>query len=58
MIEPTGSQSLVHFKYGGKTVTAIADGERRMSVGDTYQSFMERHRIHVFDAQSGARVSS
>ena len=57
MIEPTGAQSLVHFDYGGKTITAIADGEKDLSVGEVYRTAIERHRIHVFDAQSGERLS-
>ncbi|EKF42604.1 ABC transporter [Nitratireductor indicus C115] len=55
MIEPMGAQTLVYFSYGGKTVTAIVDGEHRVAVGETFRSGIERRRIHVFDRASGMR---
>ncbi len=56
MVEPLGSETLVHLDAGGATVVAKVPGIPALAPGDRVGVRMEPHHVHLFDA-SGARLA-
>ena len=52
VVEPLGSDTLVHFKIGDDMLTARMAPDARPTVGETIRIGIDPSRIHLFDAQS------
>ena len=57
-VEPTGAQTQVAFTAGGHAMNAIVGGNRRFGVGEAVHFSAPLDHIHVFDTESGARLST
>ncbi|WP_288430798.1 sn-glycerol-3-phosphate ABC transporter ATP-binding protein UgpC [uncultured Agrobacterium sp.] len=52
VVEPLGSDTLVHFNIGGDMLTARMAPDARPTVGETIRIGVDPSRIHLFDAES------
>ncbi|WP_296078544.1 sn-glycerol-3-phosphate ABC transporter ATP-binding protein UgpC [uncultured Agrobacterium sp.] len=52
VVEPLGSDTLVHFNIGSDMLTARMAPDARPTVGETIRIGIDPSRIHVFDAES------
>ena len=52
VVEPLGSDTLVHFTVGGETLTARMPPETRIKAGETLKIGLEPAKIHLFDAET------
>ncbi|NTJ41756.1 sn-glycerol-3-phosphate ABC transporter ATP-binding protein UgpC [Agrobacterium larrymoorei] len=52
VVEPLGSDTLVHFNIGSDTLTARMAPDARPVVGETIRIGVDPSRIHLFDAQT------
>ena len=57
VIEPTGSEIHVFAKIGDQPVTALFRERYRLTPGETIRLSPERHQVHLFDAETGKRLS-
>ncbi|UHS63731.1 sn-glycerol-3-phosphate ABC transporter ATP-binding protein UgpC [Agrobacterium vaccinii] len=52
VVEPLGSDTLVHFAIGGETLTARMPPETRIKAGETLKIGVDPAKIHLFDAET------
>jgi multiple sugar transport system ATP-binding protein len=57
LVEPTGLGTILHVRPFGATVKAFTLTRDATTVGDTVAISLPAERLHLFDAQSGQRVS-
>jgi multiple sugar transport system ATP-binding protein len=50
VVEPLGSDTLIHFALGSSTLTARVAPEMRPSPGETLSIGVDPSRVHLFDA--------
>ena len=55
LVEPIGSESLVHLSAPGANLVARVAAEAGHRVGDAVRVSALREHAHLFDAQTGAR---
>ena len=55
LIEPMGSETLLHLNAGGHDIRVVIDRRRRVEVGDRLHARWAAERVHVFDGE-GERV--
>jgi multiple sugar transport system ATP-binding protein len=53
-VEPLGSEQVLYFNCEGAQVTARAPAQARIAMGDAIALGIDPHRMHLFDAASGA----
>jgi multiple sugar transport system ATP-binding protein len=58
VVEPTGHETIVMLDAGGSPLTARAPAEVTLSPGDTVAFTLRAERLHLFDAQSEARLDA
>ncbi len=56
VVEPLGDEVIVHGKLSGVTVVCKLDPHHVPEVGTTLDAHVEIEKMHVFDADSGARL--
>jgi multiple sugar transport system ATP-binding protein len=56
MVEPLGSETLVHLDAGGAAFVAKVPGIAALTVGDRVGVRVDSHHVHLFDA-TGARLA-
>jgi multiple sugar transport system ATP-binding protein len=56
VVEPMGSETLVHFRLGDSPLLARLDGDRVPRVGEDMEVHIDLSRAHLFDAGSGAAL--
>jgi multiple sugar transport system ATP-binding protein len=56
-VEPTGLGTILHVRPFGATLKAFTLSRDATAVGDTIAIRLPAERLHLFDAQSGQRVS-
>ena len=57
LVEPLGGEALVHVRAGTHELTAKTRSRDLPDVGDRIQLVADGHRVHLFDASSGAVVN-
>jgi len=50
VVEPLGSDTLIHFALGSSNLTARVAPEMRPSPGETLSIGVDPSRVHLFDA--------
>ncbi len=59
MVEPTGAQTHVTMDSAGGSVTTVLDGNSTIpAIGEGFIVRLAEHGIHLFDAETGARITS
>ncbi|API55392.1 glycerol-3-phosphate ABC transporter ATP-binding protein (plasmid) [Rhizobium leguminosarum] len=56
VVEPLGSDTLVHFAVGNETLTARMPPETRVTAGETLKIGVDPAKIHLFDAATERAV--
>jgi ABC-type sugar transport system ATPase subunit len=56
MVEPLGSETLVHLDAGGAAFVAKVPGIPALTTGDRVGVRVEPHHVHLFDT-TGARLA-
>lgn len=56
VVEPLGSDTLIHFAVGEETLTARMPPETQIRAGDTLKIGVDPAKIHLFDAQTERAV--
>ncbi|TCU19467.1 ABC transporter ATP-binding protein [Rhizobium laguerreae] len=56
VVEPLGSDTLVHFAVGNETLTARMPPETRVKAGETLKIGVDPTKIHLFDATTECAV--
>ncbi|CAN7679033.1 ABC transporter ATP-binding protein [Pararhizobium sp. LjRoot238] len=56
VVEPLGSDTLVHFAVGNETLTARMPPETRVTAGETLKIGVDPTKIHLFDAATERAV--
>lgn len=56
LIEPIGSEAIVHLDMNGKPLIVQSDSSPDMKAGDTVYLEFPADRLHVFDAESGTAI--
>jgi sn-glycerol 3-phosphate transport system ATP-binding protein/multiple sugar transport system ATP-binding protein len=57
LVEPVGSEALVHVRAGGEELIARVTAELRPDVGDVVRVSAARSRVHLFDRHTGERIA-
>ncbi|HET7473805.1 MAG TPA: sn-glycerol-3-phosphate ABC transporter ATP-binding protein UgpC [Candidatus Limnocylindrales bacterium] len=57
VVEYLGNEELLHVTAAGQDVVAIVDSENRVKPGDVVQLLLPLHKLHLFDAESGASLA-
>ena len=57
LVEVVGADAVLHLRAGGHELVARVSAESRPRAGETVQVEARREDVHLFDAQSGERVS-
>jgi multiple sugar transport system ATP-binding protein len=57
VVEPLGSDTLVHFAVGGEILTARMPPETRVGAGETLKIGLDPAKIHLFDATSERTIN-
>ncbi|WP_333834473.1 ABC transporter ATP-binding protein [Rubrimonas sp.] len=55
-IEPTGAETHVRADFGGQEITAALRDRPALEIGDTVRLWAQPERLHLFDAETGARL--
>jgi multiple sugar transport system ATP-binding protein len=58
VVEPTGSETQIFAKLGGKEVVAVFRERHRFEPGDKIKLKPDPHLVHLFDATTGKRLNS
>jgi len=58
VVEPLGPETYVYLDVGGTRVCARVDRTKALVPGDTVRCNVAAHAIHLFDASTGARLST
>lgn len=56
VVEPTGSETMVFLRYGGRDVTAVFRERHAFKTGEMIHLQPDPAHLHVFDAASGQRI--
>jgi len=56
LVEPIGSEALVHLRVAEAALVARAPADAPRSVGDTLRVSLSREHVHLFDAGTGERL--
>ncbi|WP_425041195.1 ABC transporter ATP-binding protein [Primorskyibacter sp. S187A] len=57
VVEPTGSETMVFLRFDGQDVTAVFRERHAFEPGQTIHLKPDPDHLHVFDAESGARLA-
>ena len=57
LVEPIGSEALVHLRADGHELVARLPAEERPREGDRVRIAVRREHVHLFDAVSGERIA-
>lgn len=55
--EPSGREQIVTVRGGGQTLSVIAPADAEVGIGQPIGLAVDRERLHLFDTESGARLS-
>ena len=58
VVEYLGNEELLHVNSGGRDIVAIVDSEHRVKPGDVLDFHVPLDKLHVFDGESGASLTS
>jgi multiple sugar transport system ATP-binding protein len=58
VVEYLGNEELLHVNAGGRDIVAIVDSEHRVRPGDVLDLHVPIEKIHLFDADTGASLTS
>jgi multiple sugar transport system ATP-binding protein len=58
VIEPTGAEIQAFAKIGDQQITAVFRERHRFAPGETIRLAPERDKVHLFDAETGKRLSA
>jgi multiple sugar transport system ATP-binding protein len=58
VVEYLGNEELLHVNAGGRDIVAIVDSEHRVRPGDGLDLHVPLDKLHLFDADSGASLTS
>ncbi len=58
LVEPTGHESIVFFDLLGHRVVGRMAPDLKVAAGDMVRLTLRRHRLHVFDRDSGKRLNT
>ena len=58
VVEYLGNEELLHVTAAGKDIVAIVDSDHRVKPGDVLQLLLPYSKLHLFDAESGASLTS
>jgi ABC-type sugar transport system ATPase subunit len=54
--EPSGREQIVAVRSGEQTLSVIAPADLHTEIGEAIGLVLDRDRLHLFDAESGARL--
>jgi len=57
MVEPTGAESHIYGRCGEVDMIVAVAGRSALSAGDTVQLTASQESLHVFEKESGKRLS-
>ncbi len=57
LVEPIGSEALVHMRAAGEDIVARVEAELRPAVGDAVVVTASPSRVHLFDRETGERIA-
>jgi multiple sugar transport system ATP-binding protein len=57
VVEPLGSDTLVHFEIGGETLTARMPPDMRPQVGSEMRLGLDPSKVHLFDAKTERTIA-
>ena len=57
VVEPTGTETQIGLKFSGQTLRVLLRGRTACKPGETVQLSVEPAHIHVFDGETGRRLS-
>jgi multiple sugar transport system ATP-binding protein len=58
VVEYLGNEELIHVRAGGRDLVAIVSSEHRVKPGDVIDFRIPLDKLHLFDAESGATLTS
>jgi multiple sugar transport system ATP-binding protein len=58
VVEYLGNEELLHVTAAGKDIVAIVDSDNRVKPGDVLQLLLPLSKLHLFDAETGASLTS
>ena len=58
VVEYLGNEELLHVTAFGQDIVAIVDSDNRVKPGDVLQLLLPYSKLHLFDAESGASLTS
>jgi multiple sugar transport system ATP-binding protein len=58
VVEYLGNEELIHVRSGGRDLVAIVSSEHRVRPGDVIDFRIPLDKLHLFDAESGATLTS
>jgi multiple sugar transport system ATP-binding protein len=58
VVEYLGNEELLHVNSGGRDIVAIVDSEHRVKPGDVLDFHVPLDKLHLFDGESGASLTS
>ncbi len=56
LTEPLGSDTFVEIALGSEALTVRVEPDLKLRMGETVTVQLPRHKLHVFDAESGRRI--
>ncbi|MGF9693062.1 sn-glycerol-3-phosphate ABC transporter ATP-binding protein UgpC [Rhizobium sp. 0TCS1.26] len=56
LVEPTGAQTHVLFRFAGQQITAVVDGDHPARHGTPFHAGIDRNLVYVFDRDSGVAL--
>jgi multiple sugar transport system ATP-binding protein len=56
VVEPLGATTVVHLRVGEELMRVVVPAGERPAIGDRAGLRVQRDRVHVFDAATGARL--
>lgn len=58
LVEPLGSDSFLSVDLGGWMVTVKEEGHFRATVGESLQVYLDMDHVHIFETETGDRVTT
>ena len=56
VVEPTGAETMVFLRFEGQDITAVFRERHNFEIGQTIYLKPDPDHLHVFDADTGARL--
>jgi multiple sugar transport system ATP-binding protein len=56
VVEPTGSETMVFLRFEGQDVTAVFRERHAFQSGQTIHLKLDSDHLHIFSAETGARL--